>query len=150
MSTTSRTDSRRRILLIDDSPIALKALRTVLALHPDWDIVGEAENGPDGLELFRRVNPDVVIVDFQMPGMTGIEVGRRIRKKGAKVLLILFTLHVGAELESMAAEAGFDAVLSKAAPYPIVAIIEKMRADGSQARQDANSLKAEKAESGAR
>jgi hypothetical protein len=44
------------------------------------------------------------------------------------VLLILFTLHAGGEMERMATEAGFDAVISKSAPYPVVAIIEKMKA----------------------
>src|SRR3954468_2248349 len=58
----------RRILLIDDSAIALKALRTVLGLHPTWEIVGKAENGQDGLRLFREKDPHVVILDFQMPG----------------------------------------------------------------------------------
>jgi DNA-binding NarL/FixJ family response regulator len=135
MSTLPPNDSLRRILLIDDSPIALRSLRTVLSLHPAWEIVGEAASGPDGLALFQQKNPDVVIVDFQMPGMSGIEVGREIRKSRAKVLLILFTLHMGSELERMAAEAGFDTVLSKSAPYPIVAIIEKMRADRSSAEQ---------------
>ena len=120
----------QRILLIDDSPIALKALRTVLGLRPSWEIVGEAESGKQGLELFGQKNPNVVIVDFQMPGMNGMEVGREIRWSGSKVLLILFTLHAGPEVERMAAEAGFDAVLSKSAPYPIVAIIERMQNDG--------------------
>jgi two-component system response regulator AlgR len=121
-------NQRRRILLIDDSPVALKALKTVLGLHQDWEIVGEAENGLKGLDLFHQRNPDVVIVDFKMPGINGLEVGREIRRVSAAVLLILFTLHAGAQMESMAKDAGFDAVLSKAAPFPIVGIIEMMRA----------------------
>ena len=116
-----------RILLIDDSPIALRALRTVLGLNPNWEIVGQAESGPEGLRLFRELQPDVVIVDFQMPGMTGIEVGREIRRTGSNVLLLLFTLHAGSHLDQTAKEAGFDGVFSKTAAYPIVAIIEKMR-----------------------
>lgn len=128
----SGEEIQRRILLIDDSVVALKALRTVLGLHPSWQIVGEAENGPAGLALFRETNPNVVIIDFQMPGMTGIEVGREIRRSDADVLMILFTLHAGAEVERMASEAGFDAVMSKSAPYPIVAIIEKMKAERPQ------------------
>jgi len=116
-----------RILLIDDSPIALRALRTVLGLNTNWEIVGQAENGHEGLRLFRDLQPDVVIVDFQMPGMSGIEVGREIRRTGSSVLLLLFTLHAGSHLDQVAREAGFDGVFSKTAAYPIVAIIEKMR-----------------------
>jgi len=121
-------DMHGRILLIDDSHVALKALKTVLGLHQDWEIVGEADNGRKGLALFRETNPDVVIVDFQMPGMTGIEVGKEIRRTHPGILLILFTLHAGPELELFAKEAGFDAVLSKAAPFPVVAVIETMKA----------------------
>ncbi len=130
MSETSAGENPpRRILLIDDSPIALKALKTVLGLHPSWEIVGEAENGPNGLALFHEKNPNIVIVDFQMPGMNGIEVGREIRRTGSRVLLILFSLHTGAEVERLATEAGFDAVLSKSTPFPIVGIVERISAD---------------------
>ena len=60
----------------------------------------------------------MVIVDFQMPGMNGIEVGWEIRKTHSQVLLILFSLHAGKQLEEMAKAAGFDAVVSKTAPFP--------------------------------
>ena len=119
--------SARRILLIDDSAVALKALRTVLGLQSDWHIVGEAPNGIAGLTLFRETKPDVVIVDFQMPGMNGLEVGQEIRRASRDVLLILFSLHAGTQLEEIAKQAGFNAVLSKTAPYPIVGIIETMK-----------------------
>lgn len=107
--------------------MALRALRTVLGLNPSWEIVAEAQSGPEGLKRFRELHPDVVIVDFQMPGMSGIEVGREIRRTGSNVLLFLFTLHAGSYLDQAAREAGFDGVFSKTAAYPIVAIIEKMR-----------------------
>jgi DNA-binding response OmpR family regulator len=90
--------------------------------------VGEANNGEDGLELFRKTNPNVVIVDFQMPGINGIEVGRRIRQTDSETLLILFSMHVGQELEEFARAAGFDAVVSKGAPFPVVGVIEAMKA----------------------
>ncbi len=115
-----------KILLIDDSPVALRSLRTVLGLNPNWMIVGEAESGSEGLRMFRETTPDVVIVDFQMPGMNGLEVAKEIRKANVPVRLFLFTLHAGTELEMLAKEAGFDGVFSKAAPYPIVAIIEQI------------------------
>lgn len=126
-------DMHRRILLIDDSRVALKALKIVLGLHQEWEIIGEAENGRKGLELFTKTKPDVVIVDFQMPGMNGIEVGKEIRRTHPGVLMILFTLHAGPEIEVLAREAGFDGVLSKAAPYPIVAIIEMMKVSKANA-----------------
>jgi DNA-binding NarL/FixJ family response regulator len=119
-------DLNRRILLIDDSPAVLKAFRTVLSLHPSWEIVGEASNGLDGIALYRALAPNVVILDYQMPGMTGVDVGLELRGMGFEGLLILFSLHAGPELNALAREVGFDAVLPKNAPFPIVTIIEKM------------------------
>ena len=119
-------DGARTILVIDDSPLTLKAIRTILELHPPWKVVGEAENGPQGLALYQQMRPDVVILDFQMPGMNGIEVGQEIRKADSNALLILFSLHASKHLEDLAKAAGFDAVLSKVDPYPIVGIIEAM------------------------
>ena len=117
----------RRILLIDDSPLVLKALRTVLELHPTWKIVGEAESGEEALELFQKTNADVVIVDFQMLGMNGVEVGRKIRRMNSETLLILFSMHVGQQLEVFARAAGFDAVVSKNEPFAVVEVIEAMK-----------------------
>src|SRR5512138_3650183 len=100
----------RRILLVDDSPAVLKAFRTVLSLHPSWEIVGEASNGRDGIALYRALAPNVVILDYQMPGMTGVDVGLELRGMGFEGLLILFSLHAGPELNALAREVGFDAV----------------------------------------
>jgi len=122
-----QSDLSLNILLIDDNPVVLRALRTVLGLNPNWKIVGEAESGAEGLRMFRETTPDVVIVDFQMPGMNGLEVGKEIRRTNVSVLLFLFTLHAGTEMEMLAKKAGFDGVFSKTTPYPIVAIIEQMR-----------------------
>jgi len=122
-------DNSRRILLIDDSPSVLKAFSTILGLHPDWEVIGKALNGIEGIALFRALAPDVVVVDYQMPGMTGIDVGRELRRMGFNGLLILFSLHAGNELNSLAAKVGFDAVLPKTTTYPIVGIIEKMQGD---------------------
>jgi DNA-binding NarL/FixJ family response regulator len=122
----------RRILLIDDSPITLKALRTVLGLRPSWQVVGEANDGIEGIRLFHQLQPDVAIVDFQMPGITGLQVGREIRRSGANVLLILFSLHAGPELENAAREVGFDAVVSKTNSFPVVGIIETMKKDSAE------------------
>jgi two-component system, NarL family, invasion response regulator UvrY len=127
----------RRILLIDDSPLVLKALRTILELHPTWKIVGEANSGEDGLELFLKTNPNVVIIDFQMPGINGVEVGRRIRQTNSDALLILFSMHAEQQFQTFARAAGFDAVLSKGAAFPIVGIIEAMKAE---TRNDCDSM----------
>jgi DNA-binding NarL/FixJ family response regulator len=123
----------RTVLLIDDSPVALKSLRTILELRPGWTVVAEAENGTDGLALFYKTRPTVVIVDFQMPGLNGLEVGREIRLSDPKVLLILFTLHDSKQIEELAKAAGFDAVVPKTNAFPIAGIVETLNKRTRQA-----------------
>jgi two-component system LytT family response regulator len=62
-----------RALIVDDEPLAREGLRLLLAEYPDIELVGEAGNGADALELAEAVAPDLMFVDVQMPGMTGLE-----------------------------------------------------------------------------
>lgn len=68
------TNGRIRTLLVDDEPIARKVLRDELEGVPDVEVVGEAEDGQRALEQIRRLKPDVVFLDLQMPGMGGFDV----------------------------------------------------------------------------
>jgi CheY-like chemotaxis protein len=91
------------------------------------EVVGKVLNGVEGIALFRAIRPNVVVVDYQMPVITGSDVGRELRKMGFNGLLILFSLHAGSEIEVLAKEVGFDAVVPKTTSHPIVTIIEKMQ-----------------------
>lgn len=69
---------RLRLLLVDDQSLFREALRTLLSLQPDFEIVAEAENGERALALVRAHRPDVVLMDLRMPVMGGVEATRRI------------------------------------------------------------------------
>ncbi|MGW1770221.1 response regulator [Streptomyces sp. NPDC002104] len=80
-----------RVVLIDDQPLIRTGLRVLIADTPDMEVVGEAGNGADAVELVARLRPDVAIMDIRMPGTDGIEATRRIdaqssskEAKGAK------------------------------------------------------------------
>jgi two-component system LytT family response regulator len=62
-----------RTLIVDDEPLAREGLRLLLAEHADVEVVGEAGNGADALALATQLEPDLMFVDVQMPGMTGLE-----------------------------------------------------------------------------
>jgi len=69
---------RLRLLLVDDQSLFREALRTLLALQPDFEIVAEAENGERAVALARGHKPDVILMDLRMPVMGGVEATRRI------------------------------------------------------------------------
>lgn len=69
---------RLRLLLVDDQSLFREALRTLLALQPDFEVVAEAENGERALALARAHHPDVILMDLRMPVMGGVEATRRI------------------------------------------------------------------------
>ena len=63
-------DARIRVAVVDDQPLVRMGLRTLIDSEDDLELVGEAEDGRAGLELVRRVRPDVVLMDIRMPGST--------------------------------------------------------------------------------
>ena len=69
-----------RILIVDDSELVRQGLRTVLRANPGWEICDEASDGLTAVEKFRDLHPHVVILDFQMPGLNGLEIARRMLK----------------------------------------------------------------------
>ena len=60
---------RTRFLIVDDSDLVRRSLRMVLQANPDWEICGEAADGVSAVEMFKELRPNVVILDFQMPGI---------------------------------------------------------------------------------
>ena len=82
---------RIRLLLIDDQRLMRDGLRTILELEKDLKVVGEAEDGQSGLDIFEELNPDVVLMDIRMPGMDGVEATRRMIERWPQARVIILT-----------------------------------------------------------
>ncbi len=81
-----------RIALIDDHELVRTGYRMILSAQPDFEIVGEAEDGQAGLLLLKRTEPDVALVDVQMPGLSGIEVTDRARKLNLRTRIVIVSM----------------------------------------------------------
>lgn len=81
-----------RVLVADDHPLYRSGLRTLLSTAPDMEVVGEASTGQEAIERAEELQPDVVIMDLQMPGITGIEATRRIVQMSPHVAVLVVTM----------------------------------------------------------
>src|SRR5712675_459498 len=82
-----------RLVLADDHAIFRRGLRDLLERQAGWQVVAEAVNGQEAVEKVLKTEPDVAILDFQMPLVDGLEVARQIAKRGVKTRILILTMH---------------------------------------------------------
>jgi DNA-binding NarL/FixJ family response regulator len=99
-------EKKKRILIVDDYPIFREVLRSLLSSHQDFDIVGEAGDGLEAIELVSELHPDLVLMDISMPRMDGITATREIKKKWPGTKILIFTVHNTTEYLTAALKAG--------------------------------------------
>jgi len=102
-----------RILIVDDHAMVRQGLSLALQLQPDFEVVGEAKNGTEGVALAQSLNPDVVLLDLNMPDLDGIEVTQQLRQVSPVTkVLILSGIHADARVYATV-EAGVDGYIVK-------------------------------------
>lgn len=107
---------RIRVLLADDHPVLRKGLADLLREHPHLNLVGEARDGQEAMEMALRMRPDVVLMDITMPRMDGIEATRQIKQAAPEVSVVGLSMHESADLASAMRGAGASEYLTKTAP----------------------------------
>ncbi len=106
-------DKKSRILIVDNNPILREGLKSVLSPIPIFDIVGEAADGLEAINLVERMLPDLVLMDISMPRMNGIEAIREIKKKRPGTKILAYTVHKIPEILTATLKAGADGYLLK-------------------------------------
>ena len=102
-----------RILIVDDSPAVRGALRACLEEKQGWQVCAEADNGASAIELFLKLRPDAVVIDFSMPVMNGLEAAREISRIDPSVPLLMCTMFRSEQLVTAVRKVGVKQVLSK-------------------------------------
>jgi DNA-binding LytR/AlgR family response regulator len=115
-----------RALLVDDEAPARSELRYLLASHPEVDVVGEASSAAEALDLSRDLEHDVVFLDVEMPGLTGLEAAPLVRDRTDPPAVIFVTAHERYAIDAFAVEA-FDYLLKPVDPDRLVRVIERLR-----------------------
>jgi two-component system response regulator NreC len=114
-----------RILICDDHALFREGVNAILSAHPNFEIVGQASDGQEAVQLTRKLHPDVVLLDISMPVLKGFDAARRIRKAlpGAKVLIL--SIYDDEDMVARCLSAGVSGyVLKDAPPSQLVYAIE--------------------------
>jgi len=106
----------KRILIVDDVTQVRAELSILLPLAGDINIIGEAANGLEAVSQAKTLQPDVVLMDLEMPVMNGYEAIRRIKDQSPACRVIALTVHSYANAQTKARQSGADAVIIKGAP----------------------------------
>lgn len=104
---------RIKVLLVDDHTVVRDSIAIMLAQLDDIQIVGSLSSGEELISKMRDLNPDMIIMDIHMKGMTGIEATRWVKERNNKVKVILLSMEVKKELVSAGIQSGIDGYLPK-------------------------------------
>jgi DNA-binding NarL/FixJ family response regulator len=117
----------KRIVIADDHEVVRSGLRAIVETHSTWTVSGEATNGEEALALALETRPDVLILDYSMPLMNGLEVSRRLKSMQQKTEILILTMHESEELLTDAILAGVRGFLFKSdARTQLISAIEAL------------------------
>ena len=105
-----------RVLLAEDQSLVLGALAALLNLESDIEVVGRASDGEAAWRELQRLQPDVLVTDIEMPGLTGLELAQRVQRHGLPVKVVIVTTFARAGFLRRALDAGVAGYLLKDAP----------------------------------
>jgi DNA-binding NarL/FixJ family response regulator len=103
----------RRVLLVDDHPVFRTGLRRVLEATGRYEIVGEAGNAHEAIRVAEETRPGLILLDVQLPGITGLRITRILRRKQSRARIVVLSVHIDEERLVEAVRAGAVAFLQK-------------------------------------
>jgi len=102
-----------RILLADDNPAVRRYLRGLLEQQEGWHVCDEASDGVEAVQRFEHGHHDLIVLDFQMPSLNGLEAAKRIIRESPKTPILMVTLYLSKQLSAEAQKAGIKGTCPK-------------------------------------
>jgi two-component system response regulator NreC len=112
----SNVVSKTRILICDDHTLFVEGIKAMLRNEPSLEVVGEARDGLQAVQLVKQLQPDVILMDVSMPDMNGFDATRRVHQSDPTVKVLILTMHDDEELVARCLEAGAAGYIIKDAP----------------------------------
>ena len=130
-----------QILLADDNQVILQLLRRLIESHAGWQVCGEAATGQEALARAIELKPDLLVLDFAMPGLNGLQVAEQISRACPNLPIILHTIHDFPEMIAEAKRVGIREVVSKGdTAARLLATMESLLPEKSSAAAAASAL----------
>jgi DNA-binding NarL/FixJ family response regulator len=128
---TERSRGPYRILIVDDAPAVRESLGWLLLDEPGLAVVGDAANGSEALHRATSLNPDLVILDIELPDTDGFVVTRQLKALPRPPLVVLLSIHSDDLSKQRGAQAGCDGFVEKAAGWPLLlSVLQNLLDDG--------------------
>lgn len=120
-----------RILIVDDNPAVRRYLRAILEQQETWQVCGEARNGGEALRKVLDSPPDLIVLDYQMPDLNGVDVAKQISATFPKMPILMVTLHLSRQLADAARQAGVRGACAKQDIGAVVEAVDLLLHDGT-------------------
>ena len=120
--------SALRIVVVDDHSVVRRGVRTLLETQPDWEVLAEATSGREAVDVVKRLQPDVVIMDLSLPELNGLDATRQILKVSPRTEVLVLTMHHSEALVREVLQAGARGyVLKSDADASLISAVDSLR-----------------------
>jgi DNA-binding NarL/FixJ family response regulator len=115
-----------RILVVDDNPAVRHYLRAILEQQNSWQVCAEARTGGEALHRVQESPPDLILLDFQMPDLNGLDVAREINRQWPGIPILMITVHLNKQLAAAAKAVGIRGACAKSDVGSIVEAVQAL------------------------
>lgn len=115
-----------RILVVDDNPAVRHYLRAILEQQTAWQVCDEARTGGEALQRVKKAPPDLILLDFQMPDLNGLDVAQQISELFPRIPILMVTIHLSTQLAEAARRVGVRGACAKSDVGSIVQAVDAL------------------------